>query len=381
MRSLRGKNARGFAVLAIAVALSILAVFALSVAYLGASNERGVMSTQYKTQGYYISHAALEYTLRNMRALHNCSPGDRMFLNTDLGISVAGKIYSATSYGSGGMLAGNSFSVTAPTGGSPGPCIYALSTTGSGALALNGGANFNSVCVVNVNSSSSTALTLSNNSTMNVSTLNIVGSYSAQAGSITGRINTGVASVGDPFAAIPMITYGNTCDHTSFTVSGTATLNPGVYCGGIAVSGNGVVTLNPGNYIVDGGTVNITGSGTLQGTGVTFFLNSKIQATYPTFSVGGNVTFNLTAPTTGVYKGIAIYQSRSAPSATDTVIGKSGANITGAIYFPNQTLNFSGSTSSSAPCTLPIANIINISGSTNITCAVGDLGGLITASC
>jgi hypothetical protein len=41
------------------------------------------------------------------------------------------------------------------------------------------------------------------------------------------------------------------------TAGQTATLNPGIYTGGITVSGNSHVTLNPGVYIINGGGVTI----------------------------------------------------------------------------------------------------------------------------
>jgi hypothetical protein len=216
---------------------------------------------------------------------------------------------------------------------------------------------------------------------MTVSTLNLVGNYSAPANSITGTIHTGSSASADPFLAIPMISYGNTCDYTNKSVNGTATLNPGVYCGGLSVSGNGTVTFNSGNYIIDGGTVNFSGNGTVTASGVTFFLNKQIQSTYPTMSVAGTVNFTLTAPTTGTYKGIAVYQSRSAPSGTNTINGSSGANVTGALYFPNQALTFSGSTSSNAPCVLPISNTLTVAGPSNIKCVANDLQGLVPPSC
>jgi len=380
MYSAKSTSMRGFAVLGIVVALAMLSALTFSLVYLVASKESGMRASHYMNQGFYVSHAAFEYSMRNMRALHNCSPSTRQIVGTDLGLSFPGKIYSSTSFGANGTFAGNSLSITAP-GSNPGPCIYVLSSTGSSAMQLSGGATLNSTCVINVNSSSSSALSLSNNSTLTVSTINIVGNYSANKASITGTVNTGVTAATDPFINIPMVSYGNTCDYNSYSVTGTATLNPGVYCGGLSISGNGTVTFNPGNYIIDGGTVSMTGSGTVTATGVTIFLNKQIQSSYPTITIGGNVNFTLTAPTSGTYKGIAIYQSRNAPNGSNKITGSSGANVTGAIYLPNQDLDFTGSMSSSAPCTLPVSNTLTISGSTKLNCVANDLSGLVSTSC
>ena len=43
----------------------------------------------------------------------------------------------------------------------------------------------------------------------------------------------------------------------------SATLDPGVYCGGIAVSGGANVTFNPGTYIINGGGFVISGGSTV----------------------------------------------------------------------------------------------------------------------
>jgi hypothetical protein len=64
------------------------------------------------------------------------------------------------------------------------------------------------------------------------------------------------------------------------TISGTKTLNPGSYCGGIWLESGANVTLEPGTYILNGGntegasvrtSLEVDGGATMTGSGVTFF--------------------------------------------------------------------------------------------------------------
>lgn len=233
-----------------------------------------------------------------------------------------------------------------------------------------------------VNSSNATALTISGSAQLNLYYLKIVGNYSKTGTSTittnSGVINTGATAVADPLLSYNMPTY-SACNYNSFSVSGSGitTMSPGVYCGGISISGSGTVTMLPGNYIVDGGTFSTSGSATVTGTGVTIFLNKQLGSTWPTLSLSGSGLRTFVAPTSGTYAGIAIFQSRSATSATNSMSGSGTLNVTGAIYLPKQTLNFSGSSTSAGPCTMLVVNKLSISGSASIGCVSGALAGLI----
>jgi hypothetical protein len=73
----------------------------------------------------------------------------------------------------------------------------------------------------------------------------------------------------------------------------------------------------------------------------------------------------LTAPTTGSTAGLAFFQDRNAPQGSaNNFSGGTGQNITGAIYFPNEGISYTGSTSTSgAKCTQLIALTLSFSGS------------------
>ncbi len=76
-------------------------------------------------------------------------------------------------------------------------------------------------------------------------------------------------------------------------------------------------------------------------------------------SISNNAVVDITAPSTGNYAGIALFGLRTASKWTQhTFSNNVVVNITGAIYFPNQILNFSNNFSPGVKCTQIIARII-----------------------
>jgi Flp pilus assembly protein TadG len=110
----------------------------------------------------------------------------------------------------------------------------------------------------------------------------------------------------------------------------------------------GALQLAPNvTYIVNGGnlTMNSTGA-SLACTSCTIAMtNFATPASTGNIKLTGG-SISMTAPTTGPYKGIALYQD---PRATDTgsktqnqINGNNGQSITGAIYIPNQSVLYNG---------------------------------------
>jgi prepilin-type N-terminal cleavage/methylation domain-containing protein len=105
---------------------------------------------------------------------------------------------------------------------------------------------------------------------------------------------------------------------------------PGTYASTLQLTSS--ATLNPGVYILQNG-MSVTGNNTkLTGSGVMLFISSG------NMSLGGGSTLNLTPPTSGPYKNILIFQSRSNSSPLK-ITGGSSAGLTfgGVIYVPSST--------------------------------------------
>jgi hypothetical protein len=131
----------------------------------------------------------------------------------------------------------------------------------------------------------------------------------------------------------------------------------------LSVSSNKTLTLPDGVYYINGGDANIQGN--LSCNACTIVLTNKSGSTIGNFKVNASSQINLGASTSGTYKGIAIFQDRKATDsngANNKINGNSNSVINGAIYFPNQALDYNGTGNTSATCTLLIAKRITFSG-------------------
>jgi hypothetical protein len=227
------------------------------------------------------------------------------------------------------------------------PSIFVLNPTANGALTLSGNASIQMPGVVIVESSSKTALSAGGNTQL-----------SAWA--------TGV-SVLDPLAGLtPPCPTGLTNYGSINLTGGSQTICPGLYSQ-IHVSGNASLTLSAGTYIIEGGGFTVTGKASVTGSGVTIYnAGSNYPSSGGTFggiSLSGNGTFNLTAPTSGTYAGILIFQSRQNTRAL-SFSGDAMAGMSGTIYAANALLSMSGNASLQNPV---VVGMLNLSGNVSLT--------------
>jgi len=160
-------------------------------------------------------------------------------------------------------------------------------------------------------------------------------------------------------------------------VNGNATLQPGIYYGGLSITGT--VTLSPGVYIIAGGGFTFaTGNTAVTSTGmggVTIYntqdpnpQTSSTASQYGAFSFGnGNATASLVATTSGPYQGIALFQDRNNTTALDLQGGNSGSySIDGIVYAPNAAATLRGHTNGTINASF-IVQAIEMIGGSNIT--------------
>jgi hypothetical protein len=126
----------------------------------------------------------------------------------------------------------------------------------------------------------------------------------------------------------------------------------------------------PGTYVINGGTLRFGGTGTITGTGVTFILTGPTPTGVARLVIDGGTRLTLSAPTSGTYEDVLFYQNRTAATFNgsgaehiNSVTGSSNLSISGAMYFPSQRLNYTGSGSLSSSCARIISRRINFSGS------------------
>jgi hypothetical protein len=100
--------------------------------------------------------------------------------------------------------------------------------------------------------------------------------------------------------------------------------------------------MNPGTYIIEGGGLTVSGNASITGQGVLIY---NAGSNYPNsggnfggITLSGNGTFNLSAPTSGPYSGVLIFQSRQNTRAL-RLSGDGLAGISGIIYAANALLS------------------------------------------
>jgi Flp pilus assembly protein TadG len=261
---------------------------------------------------------------------------------------------------------GASATAAAISGGSGGGggCLYALDPSASEALYLNG-ASLALSCGVYVNSNNTTNAFQLNSANAFLCYGNTTGSscatgtaplnmvtgakiecsgcgcksdayYGTQNPSNTTQCSqpTYGSAAADPLASLPAPSYTG-CNETNYSWSNSGTgptLSPGVYCGGIKLTG-GTTTMNPGTYILNGGGLEIEGANTVvSGSGV-FFYNTSNGYTAGPLLMSGQPTVNLTSQTSGTYQGILFMQDHSVcPSSSNAINGNTNIKYNGTIY-------------------------------------------------
>jgi hypothetical protein len=261
-------------------------------------------------------------------------------------------------------------------------CILALSPHDEAALLFEGTADVQlKNCGINVNSDDGDgAMTAKGASVVGATYADIVGGLNQtnNADLDLGEINTGADAVDDPYAHLD-IPNGSGCDYTDFVVGAnkTKTLSPGRYCNGLKIQGTAY--LQAGEYVIVGGTFDVASSAhvtTDTVDGVTIFLTGS-GSDYAKVTINGGAHINIVATTEGAYKGLAFFQDRDAPiidsGSPNKLNGGSSMIITGAIYFPNQRLSFSGNNSNEGTCTRIVAYMIDFTGTSglNTDCSYG----------
>jgi hypothetical protein len=241
----------------------------------------------------------------------------------------------------------------------------AMSGTGSARLNVPNG-------TIAVDSSSSSAANFSGSAGATAQTINITGGSSG--GSFVGTVVTGASPTPDPLTSLPAPNMSTmTVQQTSQLVISTGqtmTINPGVYTGGISMSG-GSLTMMPGIYYINGGGIATNGSASITGSGVMIYNGGS---TVGSIALTGSTSINLTPPSSGTYAGISIFQARTATAAL-SLTGTGGTNVTGGIYAAAAQLNLTGSSSTNVTGSFLVGDHAILTGSSAINVGTNSSGG------
>ena len=226
-------------------------------------------------------------------------------------------------------------------------CVYTLGTSGIGMLIeANGnvqGGNLQVLlgCGIRVNSSSSTALTVRSGMSITASAVGVVGGYSIESGgSINPTATTGTIPSRDLLTKMPAPSFSAASCQANPNVTATKTLGPvspgGTICyNGLSIGGSGTTTFNPGTYIING-PMSVTTSGLISGNGVSFYI-----APGGSLTMSGSGTVNLSAPTSGAYNGILVFQDRQNIRQLN-ITDSASSTLQGIFYAASAPLAFTG---------------------------------------
>ncbi len=267
-------------------------------------------------------------------------------------------------------------------------CVVTLNAKNESNFYVYGNAAFDADCAVHADSSSPKAAEISGNkSTVNAPMFGVTGGVSGSGWS--NDPVTGSDPVGDPYASLPVPGAGS-CVATDLTIKNTnVVLNPGTYCGGIAMLAGASVTLNAGEYIIKDGQLQL-GSGS-QVTGENVFIGLIGANSY--MSLGSSSSMKLTSPTSGTYKNIQFMSDRDLTHSKfneEWTVMHSGANLEfdGAMYLPEQQLWISGTDHESvfrafSPSLAVVVDTLWLQGNAKMDVrqtdrrGIGDVGGVV----
>ncbi len=222
--------------------------------------------------------------------------------------------------------------------------IHVLDLHGSGALRATGGGTgmISGGAAVIVNSDASDAAITTGGSTITANDFSIVGGTSG--GGFIGEMHTGMQPQPDPLRNIPQPKTSDYSDQSSgpkHFSNGNKTIQPGVYHGGITITGQANVTMQPGIYYMDGGGFSFSGQGNLSAQGVMIYNAPKGPSDKISLSGSNGGSVTMTPPTSGTYKGLTLFQERTATN-TMNISGNGGFYVTGTFYTANSLMNVTG---------------------------------------
>jgi len=242
------------------------------------------------------------------------------------------------------------------------PCLLASDPSMKNAFKVNNGTVSTTGCNIHVNSSDDKALYVANNGTLDADPIDVVGGVDKK-GTITSTPNVDMPSIADPLANLATPSVSG-CDYTDVSYSsGTPTLQPGVYCGGISLSGSADVEMLPGTYIISGDasdSFSVSGQAAVTGNGITTYFDGDTS-----LSLNGQGAMDLSAPTSGSYAGMLFHGDPNGDEATQySITGNGSAILDGIMYFPSgiTKINGNGNTSSNTSISAIMARELRFGG-------------------
>jgi Flp pilus assembly protein TadG len=255
-----------------------------------------------------------------------------------------------------------------------GYCVFALAGSGKQGLTSNGASNAN---LQGCNTMSNTGATC-NGHNLNAN----VGNAHGTNNGCGNTQHSNVATVTDSFASLASKIPSNSCMSypqeptkkndpllpASNQLSGTYTTSGSqVLCGDQQLTGD--TTINNTVLVIENGQLD-TGGYTLHGSNLTIIFSGTSGNSYQHIPTGGG-TLDISAPTSGNWSGVAMYQDPALTQGVDmSAAGNSPTwNISGLVYLPHSSVTLSGAVNKSSTgqsCFELVVDNITINGTASI---------------
>lgn len=221
--------------------------------------------------------------------------------------------------------------------GRPNICVLALSHFGfGGAIWLTKDARVTGIdCSVFSNSTLPGGIVVRNNAVLKASAICSAGGYEGGQGHYEPAPYADCPQFEDPLADRNEPIVGGCTFSDTKIVDQTTTLSPGVYCGGLEISGSSRVTLEPGTYIIQDGPLLVTDTAELEGEGVGFYMTGKKSKV----DFDMDTTISLSAAEQGDMAGLLFFGARDQSILILNRIRSNNARkLLGTFYFPRSNL-------------------------------------------
>jgi hypothetical protein len=248
-------------------------------------------------------------------------------------------------------------------------CIWSLNETEEKTIEVSGAADVDLGCGMLANSNDPDGIYKGGSGCLVASEYKVVGGVDDDSNSgcaLSPTPETNVPPADDPLASLPSPSYV-TCTPaesggmTTFIGPGPHTIPAGRHCKSILINTTGTLTFEAGTHIFDGAGLTVNG-GTIGGSELTLYF-SENGGTPDGIDISGATAVNLSAPTSGVYAGILVYQDRATTAnITHKMTGGASLNLDGIIYAPSTNVEFTGGSASDSSSIVIIADKVKIGG-------------------
>lgn len=159
------------------------------------------------------------------------------------------------------------------------------------------------------------------------------------------RMRTDVRPTLDPLAFLPVpdVAAMPLRSNSPLTLNSLlpVILQPGIYRGGLRVTGATVVLMTPGVYVMEGGGFRVDQLATVTGLGTMVYNTTSPTYAAGPISVTGLGKVVMTAPLSGTYQGLNFFQHRGITQPI-SVTGLGLTTITGCVYAASAAVNLNG---------------------------------------